>query len=80
MNAPVTKSMSFRSVSTAPNFGRKSSVNYSSYSKRLEMEMVNKKLLENMSKIMHSDYKSAVKTALSNRMSIIFLCLYLLVN
>ena len=29
--------------------------------------MVNRKLLDNMSKIMQSDYKSAVKTAIQNR-------------
>lgn len=66
MNAPVSAAMSFRSISTAPHFHRKSS-NYVDYSRQLDIEIVNKKLLENMSKIMQNDYKSAVKTALSNR-------------
>ena len=35
--------------------------------RHVEIEMVNRKLLDNMSKIMQSDYKSAVKTAISNR-------------
>ena len=35
--------------------------------RHVEIETVNRKLLENMSKIMQSDYKSAVKTAISNR-------------
>ena len=36
------------------------------YMRNVEIETVNKKLLENMSRIMQSDYKSAVKTAMSN--------------
>ena len=35
--------------------------------RHVEIETVNRKLLENMSKIMSNDYKSAVKTAMSNR-------------
>ena len=35
--------------------------------RHVEIETVNKKLLDNMNKIMQSDYKSAVKTAISNR-------------
>lgn len=37
--------------------------------RHVEIETVNKKLLDNMNKIMQSDYKSAVKTAISNRKS-----------
>ena len=63
MAAPVSLSKS-RSISTAPNYSRKNQV---AYMRHVEIEMVNKKLLDNMSKIMQSDYKSAVKTAISNR-------------
>ena len=63
MNAPIGTTMSFRSISTAPNYRRKNST-YADYSRALEIEMTNKKLLENMCKIHESDYKSAVKTAL----------------
>ena len=34
--------------------------------KHVEIETVNRKLLDNLSKIMQNDYKSAVKTAISN--------------
>ena len=56
--------MNSRSVSTAPNYSRK---NQMAYMRHVEIETVNRKLLENMSKIMSNDYKSAVKTAMSNR-------------
>lgn len=35
--------------------------------RHVEIETVNRKLLENMSKIMSNEYKSAVKTAIENR-------------
>jgi len=53
-----------RSLSTAPNYSRK---NQMAYMRHVEIEVVNRKLLDNMSKIMQNDYKSAVKTAFSNR-------------
>jgi len=53
-----------RCSSTAPNFSHK---NQMAYMRHVEIEMVNRKLLDSMSKIMQSDYKSAVKTAISNR-------------
>ena len=43
--------------------------------RHVEIETVNKKLLDNMNKIMQSDYKSAVKTAISNRKSYSYLIL-----
>ena len=64
MRAPVQQQAISRSVSTAPNYSRK---NQMAYMRHVEIETVNRKLLENMSKIMQSDYKSAVKTAISNR-------------
>lgn len=65
MATPIALTKS-RSISTAPYFSRK---NQMAYMRHVEIEMVNKKLLDNMSKIMSSDYKSAVKTAISNRKS-----------
>jgi len=53
-----------RCVSTAPNYSRKNQI---AYMRHVEIETVNRKLLENMSKIMSNDYKSAVKTAIENR-------------
>ena len=61
MNAPVQKG---RSSSTTAPCSRK---NQMAYMRHVEIETVNRKLLENMSKIMQNDYKSAVKTAISNR-------------
>ena len=52
-----------RSISTAPNYTRKNQI---AYMKHVEIETVNRKLLDNLSKIMQNDYKSAVKTAISN--------------
>ena len=57
---------SIRSISTAPNYSRKHQM---AYMRHVEIEMVNRKLLDNMSRIMASDYKSAVKEAISNRKS-----------
>lgn len=37
------------------------------YMRYVEIEIMNKKLLENMGKIMNNDYKSAVRSALTNR-------------
>ena len=37
------------------------------YVRHMEIEANNRKLLDSMSRIMHNDYKSAVKTAISNR-------------
>ena len=53
-----------RSFTAAPSFSRKNQV---AYMRHVEIETVNRKLLDNMNKIMQSDYKSAVKTAISNR-------------
>ena len=39
--------------------------------RHVEIETVNRKLLDNLSKIMQNDYKSAVKTAISNRKYIV---------
>mmetsp|Transcript_29471 Transcript_29471/g.39203 ORF Transcript_29471/g.39203 Transcript_29471/m.39203 type:complete len:104 (-) Transcript_29471:455-766(-) len=36
------------------------------YARHIEIENDNRKLLDNMSRIMHNQYKSAVKTAISN--------------
>ena len=41
--------------------------NAMAYMRHLEIEINNRKLLDNMSQIMHNNYKSAVKTAISNR-------------
>ena len=53
-----------RSISTAPSFSRKNQI---AYMRHVEIETCNRKLLDNMSRIMQNDYKSAVKTAISNR-------------
>ena len=41
--------------------------NNMAYMRYVEIEIMNKKLLENMGKIMNNDYKSAVRSALTNR-------------
>ena len=65
MQQPIQMShANSRSVTTAPNYSRKNQV---AYMRHVEIETVNRKLLDNMNKIMSSDYKSAVKTAISNR-------------
>lgn len=64
MRLPVQASHVNRSVTAAPNFSRK---NQMAYMRHVEIETVNRKLLDNMNKILQSDYKSAVKTAISNR-------------
>ena len=64
MRVPVQVNQVNRSVTTAPSFTRKTQ---GAYMRHVEIETVNRKLLDNMNKIMQSDYKSAVKTAISNR-------------
>ena len=66
MAQPVNKSMSFCTVPQQPRGTKK----FISYNQELEIKIVNRKLCDNMKKIMLSDYKSAVKTAISNRKSI----------
>ena len=68
MRVPVQVDKVNRSVTTAPTFSRKTQ---GAYMRHVEIETVNRKLLDNMNKIMQSDYKSAVKTAISNRKWII---------
>ena len=61
MNSPNQKC---RAISAAPAFSRK---HQNAYLRHIEIENDNKKLLHSMGQIMQSNYKSAVKTAISNR-------------
>ena len=66
MNAPVRPPRQVSQSSTIQH-GANTRKNAIAYQRHLEIEINNRKLLDNMSRIMHNDYKSAVKTAISNR-------------